>query len=100
AGHRDLPPFPTRRSSDLSDWSGFLQAYIQTVVGGIAKTKCGCRILKNWKARQIRATNTILSDAEQKSPIWHRAVFFGLVLFCLRSEEHTSELQSRETLVC
>lgn len=24
-----------------------------------------------------------MSDDEQKSPIWHRAVFFGLVLFCL-----------------
>src|SRR5438105_7497078 len=74
--HRDLHSFPTRRSSDLGDARppGFVRAY---------------------HARNIRDEDEIVSFGlfemtEAQYREWRAE----------RSEEHTSELQSRVDLVC
>src|SRR5690606_40611751 len=69
---RDLPAFPTRRSSDLSAGSHCLRAGIGHF--GIAVRPF---LLRGIPAGKERAADPIE-----------------------RSEEHTSELQSRENLVC
>src|SRR5690349_23637666 len=71
--HRDLHSFPTRRSSDLSSRNR-LPATAPGVKGG-----------RSFFANALAATETRISS--------------GLRL-PLRSEEHTSELQSRRDLVC
>src|SRR5690606_42135441 len=75
---RDLHSFPTRRSSDLLD----------EYVGQPA----------------VREQMGIFIDAarSRQEPLDHTLIFGppGLGKTTLRSEEHTSELQSRENLVC
>src|SRR5690606_42059475 len=88
AHHRALHSFPTRRSSDLTDRSAFGWALSAALVGfGLGSWGGG------W-----------LGDAVGRR--WSLAL--ATVVFSLatvgastaRSEEHTSELQSRENLVC
>src|SRR5690606_41831743 len=74
--HRDLHSFPTRRSSDL----------------GAATTICAPAMMRRslWiRYPQATRAGRLLSPG-RASPRGTR----------LRSEEHTSELQSRENLVC
>src|SRR5690606_42020424 len=87
AAHRDLPSFPTRRSSDLP-----------------CADQAGLRELAPAPAPQLRARGgeTILL-VEQAEPLRRLAlrILGGAGYRVLtRSEEHTSELQSRENLVC
>src|SRR5207247_9278476 len=76
---RDLPSFPTRRSSDLVESA---QAPHRGSLGRREQPVCGNypdgRNEKRWAPRCVR----------------RRAFFVA------RSEEHTSELQSRVDLVC
>src|SRR5437763_15059233 len=71
-----LHPFPTRRSSDLSAaaWS--------TASTSASKSVGGSGEAPVFATRQLAAT-----------PAWK-------LLICMRSEEHTSELQSPMYLVC
>src|SRR5690606_41629127 len=94
--YRDLHSFPTRRSSDLL---GFMPAGIRA---------CG------YQARSIPPihpyfgnTCALSSGAAGSLRARSSTGCCALVLlwssgsyFCFRSEEHTSELQSRENLVC
>src|SRR5207249_8737609 len=84
--HRDLPSFPTRRSSDLADqftsnWLGivFVSAIPFGITGGVISDRLGRKIF------------VYLSGAAQS---------LVAIVFIVRSEEHTSELQSRFDLVC
>src|SRR5947207_15186113 len=70
--HRDLHSFPTRRSSDLEKKSG--------------------RIL--MPAKYPHSSSFQFSDRSRELSLF----WYGLKL--LRSEEHTSELQSHSDLVC
>src|SRR5438874_9225912 len=74
--HRYLPSFPTRRSSDLK-----------------------CRV--EVRVLDLTASNTSPTTATSATPL---SVPLAPVLLslggCARSEEHTSELQSRRELVC
>src|SRR5690606_41832666 len=85
---RDLHPFPTRRSSDLvvvycswvvggafAPFTRSLPPLLPPPCGGCAGTRAGA----------------LTSRKEKLMKIQHRGS---------RSEEHTSELQSRENLVC
>src|SRR5690606_41356241 len=97
--HRALHSFPTRRSSDLGTFYSlqraalFRQWYVETPDGFRFAVKGG-RFITHMKR---------LVDVEL--PL---ANFFASGVLCLeeklgpflRSEEHTSELQSRENLVC
>src|SRR5690606_41957005 len=90
--HRGLHSFPTRRSSDLK------------------KKLAPCVALKAWRAR-YGLTQKALAEELGISPKAYNFKENGLVSFLEneinylvertgRSEEHTSELQSRENLVC
>src|SRR5690606_40528351 len=98
SNHRNLNPFPTRRSSDLENYST-----IKTI-----------RILfypNNWIKRLLikkifLLICFLLAVIIAKKP--HLKLFLSSMNLILnwnnsiywRSEEHTSELQSRENLVC
>src|SRR5690606_41653494 len=80
---RDLPSFPTRRSSDLDDQRRARKSR-QFLLAAIVRQR---RIALRGEFRQHLAdTMTRLAAIEDEAP--------------RRSEEHTSELQSRENLVC
>src|SRR5690606_41632158 len=86
--HRHLPSFPTRRSSDLV----------------VAKTEEEAvqEFEKQGKSAQgIRQEEDVL-DTWFSSGLWPMSVFDGVRNPDNedRSEEHTSELQSRENIVC
>src|SRR5690606_41688413 len=84
----DLHSFPTRRSSDLQCDAAY------TLLG--------------WRARSgvfVRAVVVDLRAARRKRDLGHRWRYpagfaVGSAGGVIRSEEHTSELQSRENLVC
>src|SRR5690606_42099421 len=72
--HHDLHPFPTRRSSDLTK-------------RGTSRSVC-CRCASSTPSSpRPRSAN---GRSSRSTP----------PCACARSEEHTSELQSRENLVC
>src|SRR5690606_41754005 len=89
--HRDLHSFPTRRSSDL------LSKYFHHVeVLSDKKENNYSNLLEHLNidvGEFLMVGNSLKSDILPILNIGARAVH-------VRSEEHTSELQSRENLVC
>src|SRR5690606_41687798 len=89
-----LPPFPTRRSSDLAS-----TRYL------VAEPCCRCGMLPpvttipGLRARRASRTHTHYQFCLCRIPLLLRHCLRSR-LFIQRSEEHTSELQSRENLVC
>src|SRR5690606_42151565 len=82
--HLDLHSFPTRRSSDL-----FSSADGQQHL---------CRLVQETIVQfEPRLSSVSVSIAEDKNPLDR---ILKLRIRATRSEEHTSELQSRENLVC
>src|SRR5207302_11505640 len=90
--HRDLHSFPTRRSSDLRIADETIAAK-RTLIGSDVKVS---------KVAQVLAAvrNGILADRFIRFIFAVCTNFTNLTTWCYRSEEHTSELQSRENLVC
>src|SRR5690606_41960449 len=88
---RDLPSFPTRRSSDLKDEAVVVFGQLHRVFD----------LLDQGGVEALQAANVL-----QAHPLAVEFIqFFINHLFedghqPVRSEEHTSELQSRENLVC
>src|SRR5699024_11765181 len=85
--HIVLPSFPTRRSSDLNE-TGVIGCMVMSVE---LSSRGGQKKRKNFSAKYnfediITRNKTFLASFD--------------VLRKLRSEEHTSELQSRFDLVC
>src|SRR5699024_11462877 len=94
APRRDLHSFPTRRSSDLVfAFTPEVKIVIGVDVGathiGVALTDLAANILQEHReiANIARGPELILQRV-------------GEIVHELRSEEHTSELQSRFDLVC
>src|SRR5690606_41987820 len=85
ADHRDLHSFPTRRSSDLLRFNAIQHGNCAVSCPEI-NSKVNCA-----PAHYYFGMNYFLTagTAMSISPRW-----------TMRSEEHTSELQSRENLVC
>src|SRR5690606_40889720 len=84
---RDLHSFPTRRSSDLGNHPlGGHPGYLDVTKGGT-----GLEITAIGRAQAVMLDPGGSSTALQRLEAPTGAV---------RSEEHTSELQSRENLVC
>src|SRR5690606_41176405 len=84
---RDLPSFPTRRSSDLGRWwenTRYLSPHRDEVVIDFFLERALDEIAQDPRHR------------EQTKAVYRRS---KIVTF-RRSEEHTSKLQSRENLVC
>src|SRR5207244_11924636 len=91
---RPLHPFPTRRSSDLQlnlppGW----QLYYASGVDDVSSSW-----VTNWTLLDLFA---VLIVAMAVGHLWSwRWGLVALVTLALRSEEHTSELQSPDHLVC
>src|SRR5690606_41974591 len=87
---RDLQSFPTRRSSDLRD----------------TDLDVGLNIRRNTQCRSYgQSQETFLVKRLRHEVVlleffWLALQLLSPVLRARRSEEHTSELQSRENLVC
>src|SRR5690606_41939996 len=78
---RDLPSFPTRRSSDLRFTS------VPGIAAAVPMATAQVPIIA-WCSLPIDSARTL------------RSMSAAAMALPLRSEEHTSELQSRENLVC
>src|SRR5690606_41644064 len=91
--HRDLHSFPTRRSSDLG-YSEVINSQITLGPKDIGEI----RIFTPGGARVFLGAD----DSRQANELSYDTTFFKFAgnYFIGRSEEHTSELQSRENLVC
>src|SRR5206468_12046753 len=86
AAHRDLLPFPTRRSSDLIERSVPL-----TVKRPLPNAMSAASASSAWAAILV----PFVMISSEALPITTLAMRMER-----RSEEHTSELQSRSDLVC
>src|SRR5690606_39429723 len=94
--HRVLPPFPTRRSSDLEACSSCVGSH---EAGALAEAP------SLVEGRPTRNPHAALAYCERMTPradvqLVREALEDALPPSLARSEEHTSELQSRENLVC
>src|SRR5690606_41472583 len=88
AHHRDLPSFPTRRSSDLVD------VHRPAVRGERDPGELApLRVLGRARVLPVAGQRVHLAAPGDAVDVLGAAAV-------LRSEEHTSELQSRENLVC
>src|SRR5690606_39548528 len=79
AAHRPLPSFPTRRSSDLGE-------HVARVA---LLERLAPQLHRGVRPRRVRPRGHQDRERLKQPRIAHN-----------RSEEHTSELQSRENLVC
>src|SRR5690606_40616369 len=96
--HRDLHSFPTRRSSDLDIYAQYAGRPITKNIGIIYHYNDFLEKYKKLIGIEIKQVtwnkfNYILSDLKDFIQWKYKQKDF-------RSEEHTSELQSRENLVC
>src|SRR5690606_41500230 len=99
AGARDVDPRPTRRSADLGAQAA--KAVTPISAPGPGRLMAG---IASYPAFSLAAPRSTPDDGVHglPAPAAVRQQGFSLieVLIVLRSEEHTSELQSRENLVC
>src|SRR5690606_41874739 len=90
---RDLPSFPTRRSSDLNRFGGLQadevvhQCWVGAELPGISLPLDPATLADHRQA---------IGDVQRQVDV----LFGDQDRLAVRSEEHTSELQSRENLVC
>src|SRR5207253_4816166 len=95
AHHRHLPSFPTRRSSDLAQASKRVPHGVVCLLSALrfhdltTQSPFQVWLAISAKARLPKTDNPPL-----------RIVRFSQRMLAYRSEEHTSELQSRGHLVC
>src|SRR5690606_42040047 len=93
-----LPSFPTRRSSDLHHLAQYGD---MSLVLGEGRGHALIRVAKAVVAQELAVAGDLQAGMEVlglEDVDVHPAVDQQMV--DLRSEEHTSELQSREDLVC
>src|SRR5690606_42151655 len=94
ADHRDLHAFPTRRSSDLIWWSKTYglkhAAYLAYFHVTMAFNNAGISLYEHSLIGFVHDPISLLTIS----------LMIALGGLGFRSEEHTSELQSRENLVC
>src|SRR5690606_40405590 len=92
---RGLHPFPTRRSSDLQDFSRPIRALLNLDRSEQRRARLAANlgIELGFEPRRRQDADMIFLYAPNRGVA-------RLLAPALRSEEHTSELQSRENLVC
>src|SRR5690349_23707110 len=86
--HRDLHSFPTRRSSDLVAGRELEAAFAALAL----------RVARLLADELVELVHLLARLRHADRGVDHAAGVRGVV--CSRSEEHTSELQSRRELVC
>src|SRR5690606_40426559 len=91
-----LPSFPTRRSSDLAQVSPYCPTQTATITSGGSETfdVSACDGPTDFGMDRFPPAIQPSNGSVSLTPAT------GGVQFATRSEEHTSELQSRENLVC
>src|SRR5690606_41131244 len=96
--HPDLHSFPTRRSSDLRP-DRFILTPGQKAVADFSACLNNDRFLNNDEVSvSYKSNDPSVVKVDDKGNI--TAIKPGVATVTVRSEEHTSELQSRENLVC
>src|SRR5262249_61988147 len=86
---RDLPSFPTRRSSDLLAWCRPIRRTVSpSWSSSFARRRAQRRLASGYVPPTPGMRSTWPSAGCPRPPSW------------MRSEEHTSELQSLTNLVC
>src|SRR5207253_4482168 len=96
APHHPPPPFPTRRSSDLDIVREMqVRSALATVLEKQRLAAVDAPVREQFES-DLRS----LTEAEQDSKELRSAKRTLLFERIVRSEEHTSELQSRGRLVC
>src|SRR5690606_41930263 len=95
---RLLPPLPTRRSSDLPSVTRLWTAAIASQDGSRADVRYRVRLV-DGSYRWFRARAKPRKNASGQVVAWYGSLE-DVHEQVLKSEEHTSELQSRENLVC
>src|SRR5690606_39469674 len=97
---RHLHSFPTRRSSDLSKGNNYIDfpsLPFEIPLGALIPK----RMENLLPANKNIGTTHVTNGCYRLHPVeWSIGEAVGLLVFQSRSEEHTSELQSREKLVC
>src|SRR5690606_41215006 len=99
ATHRDPPSFPTRRSSDLPE----TERIVAIAVGVRFHTQVRQAYLDARHRLSDLIGNHALQKRRNRPYLERKAAQLAAVIQHVhihRSEEHTSELQSRENLVC
>src|SRR5690606_41960177 len=92
-------PFPTRRSSDLEPKKPLLQRFEQRRVEAFRRFHLR-RMAEIVELHQPRVADQSRRALVQLGIVAQALGQFGRSEVAARSEEHTSELQSREKLVC
>src|SRR5205085_9850263 len=100
ATHRALPLFPTRRSSDLAAarHAGDSPAKIPRRI--VEQSAHAQRIQRHPKERLGSGNSSTGETGERVDLLDGIADGFSVCVAAVRSEEHTSELQSQSNLVC
>src|SRR5690606_40972927 len=98
--HRDRHSLPTRRSSDLRVKKGKQRGYVVDYVGLTHRLTEALTLYATTDEQQELVSG--LKNITSEVPVLQERYQRLLQLFAehKRSEEHTSELQSRENLVC
>src|SRR5690606_40381602 len=95
--HPHLHPFPTRRSSDLFNPQAVID--LATLTGAV-RTALGDEYAGLFSRHDALAERLVAAGAEAGEDLWRLPLHPTYAKDMERSEEHTSELQSRENLVC
>src|SRR5690606_41767421 len=100
AVYRDHHSIPTRRSSDLPSSTLYLSLPLARAVTFILAPEALDTTAISWPLETCSpsATSHLSRINLSTMPAVHPGT--GIILTSARSEEHTSELQSRENLVC
>src|SRR5439155_18659305 len=98
AAYRFLHSFPTRRSSDL--YRRTLVEFGRDLNSETDLNKMFDLVVERLSQTLFVARLAIFTAASDDSGTFHMAKSYGITWADQRSEEHTSELQSRGHLVC
>src|SRR5690606_40544908 len=94
--HQDLHSFPTRRSSDLNQYGRATEVIWQDGDIGSIRESLYSSLTHQFQNR----LNVEAYGQAQAVQVKNTHVAGSKLTYVPRSEEHTSELQSRENLVC
>src|SRR5690606_41721767 len=98
--HRPLHSFPTRRSSDLPEPPAEFQpvfSAFRRMASDLSASQMALEEAERRTAAVLRQVASAVVAVDARGVV---TLFNPAAALLLRSEEHTSELQSRENLVC
>src|SRR5690606_42074260 len=96
---RALHSFPTRRSSDLSPASQICLVYLRKSSPDLRSEVVLGLLFRIFSFKPSSESCCVFDLSMCTTPVCFLRNYYKL-FYKIRSEEHTSELQSRENLVC